>query len=180
MEVQEVFETAGLEVREINLGGGLGVDYVNPKENPIAPLEEYFTIIHNTLKLRPEQKLHFESGRPLVGQSGTLISRALYIKHGKGVKFVILDAGMNDLIRPSLYNAKHLVENLVSKGQKRRYDIVGPICESSDTWGKNLSIPETKRGDLFAIHTAGAYGQVMAMTYNMKDLAKAYYSDEII
>ncbi len=181
MEVQAVFEAEGLEVHSINLGGGLGVDYANPTENEMPPLQEYFAVIHNTLKVRDGQKVHFETGRALVAQCGSLISRAMFIKQGQGVRFAILDAGMTDLIRPALYGAKHKVENLSSTATKRaRYDVVGPVCESSDSWGKNLSLAVSSRGDLFAIHSAGAYGQVMAMSYNMRSIAPAHYSDELL
>jgi diaminopimelate decarboxylase len=114
-----------------------------------------------------------------VAQCGTLISRVLYVKKGKGIKFAILDAGMNDLIRPALYHAHHKIDNLTSTGRRFKYDVVGPVCESSDFWDKKIVLPETKRGDLIAIRSAGAYGQVMGMRYNQRDLAKAYYSDDL-
>ncbi len=179
-ELQKWFIDRGVAIENINLGGGLGVDYENPSEAPIADFKQYFEIINSNLILRPGQKVHFEPGRALVAQCGALITRVLYVKIGKDVKFVILDAGMNDLIRPSLYHAHHKIENLVSKGRKLKYDVVGPVCESSDTWGKKITLPTSHRGDLFAIRTAGAYGQVMGMRYNQRDLAKAYYSDDLI
>lgn len=177
--LQEWFNERGVFFPNINLGGGLGVDYVAPNENSITDFETYFEIINKTLKVQEGQNVHFEPGRTLVGQCGHLISKVLYVKKGKGMKFAILDAGMNDLIRPALYQAVHKVENLTSTGRLLKYDIVGPICESSDCWGRGIKLPETKRGDIIAIHTAGAYGQVMGMKYNQKDLAKAYYSDEL-
>ena len=100
----------------------------------------------------------------------------MYVKHGRGKKFAILDAGMNDLIRPALYQASHKVQNLTSTGRRMKYDVVGPICESSDRFGKNIVLPATERGDLIAIRTAGAYGKVMGMRYNQKDLAPEVYS----
>lgn len=178
-ELQKWFIDRNIEIKNINLGGGLGVNYQNPVGDPIAPFEEYFNIIHKNLIVRPGQKVHFEPGRALVAQCGHLISRVLYVKVGKEKKFAILDAGMNDLIRPALYQAYHDIENLTSEGRKMRYDVVGPVCESSDCWGTKRMINKAQRGDIFAIHTAGAYGQVMAMKYNQRDLAKAYYSDEI-
>ena len=135
--------------------------------------------MHENLPLEVGQELHFEPGRALVAQCGSLISRAVYVKQGIDRKFVILDAGMNDLIRPALYQAYHAVENLTGSGPLERYDVAGPICESSDSWGEGLQITQARRGDIFAIHSAGAYGQVMAMPYNRRPFAKAYYSDEI-
>lgn len=178
-ELQQWFIERGVEIANINLGGGLGVDYMNPCENPVANFEEYFSVINNNLIVRPGQRVHFEPGRAIVAQCGHLISRVLYVKVGQRKKFVILDAGMNDLIRPALYQARHDIENLVSAKRKLRYDVVGPVCESSDKFSSNILLPQTQRGDLIAIHTAGAYGQVMGMRYNQKDLAKAYYSDEL-
>ena len=178
-ELQKWFTDRGFFIKNINLGGGLGIDYNNPNENPIAPLKEYFKIINENLIVRPGQDVHFEPGRAIVGQCGHLISRVLYVKIGQRKKFAILDAGMNDLIRPALYQAHHAIENLTSTGRLLRYDVVGPVCESSDSWGKNILLNATQRGDLVALHSAGAYGQVIAMKYNQRDIAKAFYSDEL-
>lgn len=174
-EIQKWFLERGVELPNINLGGGLGIDYQNPDLNPIPDVEGYFSRINKYLEVLPGQKVHIEPGRAIVAQCGSLISRVLYVKIGKGKKFAILDAGMNDLIRPALYQASHKIENLTSNGVMRRYDVVGPICESSDRFGKNILLPLTQRGDIIAIRSAGAYGQVMAMRYNQKDLADAYY-----
>ncbi|MBO4691870.1 MAG: diaminopimelate decarboxylase [Bacteroidales bacterium] len=179
-QLQKWFIDRGIKIENLNLGGGLGIDYANPNENPIANFKDYFTLINKNLIVRPGQKVHFEPGRAIVGQCGHLISRVLYVKIGQKMKFVILDAGMNDLIRPALYQAHHSIENLVSNGKITKYDVVGPVCESSDKFGHNILLPETHRGDFVALHSAGAYGQVMAMRYNQKDLAKAYYSDELL
>ena len=178
-ELQQWFTDRDIFIPNLNLGGGLGVDYVNPNENPIANFKDYFEIINKNLVVKPGQNVHFEPGRALVAQCGHLISRVLYVKIGQRKKFAILDAGMNDLIRPALYQAHHAIENLTSTKRKMRYDIVGPVCESSDKFGTNIMLPQTQRGDIIAIHTAGAYGQVMGMRYNQRDLAKAYYSDEL-
>lgn len=178
-ELQQWFIGRGIFIPNINLGGGLGVDYINPNENPIADFEQYFDIIHKNLIVRSGQHIHFEPGRALIAQCGHLIARVLYVKMGQRKKFVILDAGMNDLIRPALYQAQHGIENLTSVKREMRYDVVGPVCESSDKFGKNVLLPQTQRGDLIALHTAGAYGQVMGMRYNQRDLAKAYYSNEL-
>lgn len=175
---QRVFENEGYFSKVLNMGGGLAVDYEDPDAHLIPDMEEYFRIFHDNLEIRDGQSVHFESGRPLVAQCASLVSRALYVKDSGGIRFIVLDAGMNDLIRPALYNASHRIENLESSGRTRRYDVVGPVCESSDVWRKNVSLPQTRRGELFAIRSAGAYGQVMSMTYNMKDRARSFYSDE--
>ena len=178
-ELQWWFIQKGAELPVVNLGGGLGVDYTAPLEHPIPDFASYFEAIHHHLKVLPGQEVHLEPGRALVAQCGFLISRALYIKRCKGIKFAILDAGMNDLIRPALYGAHHHILNLTSKGRKMRYDVVGPVCESSDRFGKSVPMPESKRGDFIALCSAGAYGQVMGMRYNQRDIAKAYYSDSL-
>jgi diaminopimelate decarboxylase len=177
--LQKWFLDRGKLVENIDLGGGLGVNYENPHTYPIADFEHYFSIINKNLKVRPGQRVHFEPGRAIVAQCGSLISRVLYVKEGSGIKFVILDAGMNDLIRPALYHAHHKIENIVSSGRKIKYEVVGPVCESSDVWDKKVVMPITSRGDLVAIRSTGAYGQVMSMRYNQRDLAKDYYSDDI-
>jgi diaminopimelate decarboxylase len=176
-EIQRWFADKGVSIENLNLGGGLGIDYENPDSNPISDFDSYFRIINNGLEVKRGQNVHFEPGRTIVAQCGSLISSVLYVKIGKGRKFAILDAGMNDLIRPALYQAKHKIDNLTSKGRNMRYDVVGPVCESSDRFAKNILLPETKRGDVIAIRSAGAYGQVMAMRYNQRDLAPEYYSE---
>ena len=178
-ELQKWFIDNNVEIRNINLGGGLGIDYQNPVQAPIAPFERYFETIHKNLIVRPGQNVHFEPGRALVGKCGHLITRGLYVKVGRKKKFAILDAGMNDLIRPSLYQAYHAVENLTSALPADIYDIVGPVCESADCWGQDRMLAAAERGDICAIHSAGAYGQVMAMKYNQRDLAAAVYSDKL-
>ena len=147
--------------------------------DPIPPFRGYFETIHRNLILLPGQKVHLEPGRSIVAQCGSLISRVLYVKEGGSRNFLILDAGMNDLIRPALYGSYHKIENLTSEGKNERYDVVGPVCESSDCWGKGRILPHSSRGDFIAIRSAGAYGQVMAMRYNARPLAKEYYSDQL-
>ncbi|MDP3451995.1 MAG: diaminopimelate decarboxylase [Bacteroidales bacterium] len=176
-EIVGRFRDKGVRIENINLGGGLGIDYKSPDENPIPDFSSYFSIIDKKLHREPYQQIHFEPGRAIVAQCGSLITRVLYVKMGKGRKFAILDAGMNDLIRPALYQASHKIDNLTSSGRSMRYDVVGPVCESSDKFASNLMLPETKRGDILAIKSAGAYGQVMAMRYNQRDLAPEYYSE---
>lgn len=177
--LQKWFLDRGVLVQSIDLGGGLGVSYDDPHGKPIADFEQYFSIINQNLKVRPGQRVHFEPGRALVAQCGSLISRVLYVKQGYRIKFAILDAGMNDLIRPALYHAHHKIENISSDLRPMRYEVVGPVCESSDVWENKVMMPTTRRGDFLAIRSAGAYGQVMSMRYNQRDLAKAYYSDDL-
>ena len=174
--IQKDLEARRISIRSINVGGGLGIDYIRPDDNPVPDFESYFGTFAKYLELREGQELHFELGRALVAQCGTLITKVSYVKEGQHKKFAIVDAGMNDLIRPALYQAYHKIENLSSDGPEDRYDVVGPVCESSDCFGKEVQLPQTSRGDLLAIRSAGAYGQIMAMRYNLRDLAQAYYS----
>lgn len=176
------FERNGLEVVNINLGGGLGVDYDEPDENPVPDFGTWFGTISENIKCREGQTVHVEPGRSIVAQCASLISRVLFVKSGETKNFLIMDAGMNDLIRPALYGAYHKIENLSATMRPffpthQAYDIVGPVCESSDVWGAGRLLPLSVRGDLMAIRSAGAYGQVMSSRYNMKDLAPAVFSD---
>lgn len=176
-ELQDWFSSRNTELKIINIGGGLGIDYQNPDNQP--KFAEYFTLVKEHIRLRPGQELHCEPGRSVVGQCGSLISKVLFIKAGSKTLFAVLDAGMTDLIRPALYQAYHKIENLTSEGKIFRYDVVGPICESSDTFGKYVELPETGRGDLIAIRSAGAYGESMVSRYNLRDLPGTVFSDEI-
>jgi len=178
-ELQEVLEAEGIEVQNINVGGGLGIDYENPDQHPVPDFKAYFETYAKSLKLRPGQRLHFELGRAVVGQCGSLVTRCLYVKQAKHKQFVIVDAGMTDLIRPALYGASHLIQNLSSSAPSQTYDVVGPICESSDTFAKDCLLPETKRGDLIVLRSAGAYGEIMASRYNCRDLPKAYTTEDL-
>ena len=164
----------------INVGGGLGIDYQDPDRNPIANFKAYFKVFTQHLHLRPEQSLHFELGRSIVAQCGSLITRVLYVKQASVKQFAIVDAGMTELIRPALYGAKHKIVNLTSQTQQmEKYDVVGPICESSDVFDKELMLPTAQRGDLLAIRSAGAYGEAMASTYNCRQLPLSYTNDEL-
>jgi diaminopimelate decarboxylase len=176
-EIQEWFWSHRIIPEHINVGGGLGIDYYNPDQYP--DYETFFSIFKKHLTLRPKQKLHFELGRALVAGAGTLISRVLFVKKGVTTRFAILDAGMTELIRPALYQSYHKIENLSSNGPHENYDVVGPICESSDCFGKAVSLPATSRGDLIAIRSTGAYGEVMSSQYNLRKKVNAYYSDQI-
>lgn len=178
-ELQSELDSAGISVEHINVGGGLGIDYQEPDKNPIPDFKTYFDTYARHLNLRPGQKLHFELGRSVVAQCGSLITRTLYIKQGTTKQFAIVDAGMTDLIRPALYQAYHKIENISSNNRPELYDVVGPICESSDVFGKQVSLNKTVRGDLIAIRSAGAYGEIMASGYNCRRLPEGYLSDEL-
>jgi diaminopimelate decarboxylase len=178
-EIQNWFGEHNLQIKNINVGGGLGINYENPDSELIPDFNSYFQIFEKFLELRQEQEVHFEIGRAIVGQCGSLISRVLYVKEGINTNFAILDAGMTELIRPALYQSYHKIENLSSKGKEKRYDVVGPICESSDTFAKYIFLPETNRGDLIAIRSTGAYGEVMTSRYNLRDVVIHYFSDQI-
>lgn len=178
-DLQDTLESRGIKIQELNVGGGLGVDYEFPDENPLPAFKEYFATYNKHLKLRKGQRVHFELGRAVVAQMGSLISRTLYIKQGTHKQFAILDAGMTDLIRPALYQARHRIENISNNAPEDIYDVVGPICESSDVFGKGIHINELHRGDLVAIRSAGAYGEVMASQYNCRKLPTGYTSEEL-
>jgi diaminopimelate decarboxylase len=188
-EIQDWFEDHGFPVKILNTGGGLGVDYHNPDTNGVSDFESYFKVFNDFLNVKPGQEVHFELGRALVAQSAALISRVLYVKNGQKKNFLVLDAGMTELIRPMLYQAYHLIENLSQKSEKEshishltshisHYDVVGPICESTDCFQKDVELPQSYRGDLIAIRTAGAYGEVMASGYNLRDRVGSVYSEQ--
>lgn len=205
-EIVDYFESRGLVVKCIDLGGGLGVNYKNPDSEPIPDFGTWFSTINDNLKRRPDQRVIIEPGRSIVAQCGSLISRVVFVKHGEHKSFLILDAGMNDLIRPALYGAYHHIENLTveelnnSSSHKARagaatqektaptespeayafYDVTGPVCESDDVWGTDRRLPESHRGDLLAISSAGAYGSVMSSRYNLRDIAPAVFSDDLV
>jgi len=204
-EMQSWFQGQDFEVKVLNVGGGLGVDYEQPDENNIVNFESYFRVFKDFLHIKPDQEVHFELGRALVANSASLIARVLYVKNGIKKNFLILDAGMTELIRPMLYQAYHQIENLshqpslvgenaaaihhepsainhpeTATGNSQptiEYDVVGPICESTDCFRTNVELPESERGDLIAIRTAGAYGEVMASGYNLRDRVQAVYSE---
>lgn len=205
-EIVDYFEKRGLVVKYIDLGGGLGVNYKDPDSEPIPDFGTWFSTINDNLRRRPDQRVIIEPGRSIVAQCGSLISRVVFVKHGEHKSFLILDAGMNDLIRPALYGAYHHIENLTveelnnSSSHKTRagaatqektaptespeayafYDVTGPVCESDDVWGTDRRLPESHRGDLLAISSAGAYGSVMSSRYNLRDIAPAVFSDDLV
>ena len=179
-KLQDQFEQQGIHFPILNMGGGLGIDYSHPDECLIPDFKQYFDVFKRHLNFKQDQQVHFELGRSIVGQCGSLISRTIYIKENRNKKFVILDAGMNDLIRPALYQAHHAIQNLTSRDtQSEAYDIVGPVCESSDVFARDCQLPVTHRGDLIAIRSAGAYGETMSSTYNMRSLPNSIFSDKI-
>ena len=178
-EIQDGLEQENIKIKNINVGGGLGIDYDNPDNHPIPDFNSYFYTFARYLKLREGQKLHFELGRAVVGQMGSLITRTLYVKQGTAKQFAIVDAGMTDLIRPALYQASHKIENLSSDDALHAYDVVGPICESSDVFAKGIELNTVHRGDLIAMRSAGAYGEIMASQYNCRKLPVGYTSDEL-
>ena len=178
-ELQNELERHRICLEHINVGGGLGIDYQHPNRVPIPDFEAYFDTYAKKLKLRNGQTLHFELGRAVVAQCGSLITRTLYIKNGYVKKFCIVDAGFTDLIRPALYQAYHKIENLSSEEPMEAYDVVGPICESTDVFAKQVDIHKAHRGDLIAIRSAGAYGEIMASQYNCRRLPEGFTSEDI-
>lgn len=176
-EMQQWCIDKQLYIKHLNMGGGLGINYKEPDKYAIPDFESYFHLFGEFLELQPEQTVHFELGRSVIAQCGNLISKVLFIKKGSNTDFIILDAGMTDLLRPALYQAYHKIENITSKKGKRKYDVVGPVCETSDCFGKAISLPETLRGDLIAIRSAGAYGEAMASTYNLRNIPLAIFSN---
>lgn len=179
-ELQEKLFQRHIIVEHINVGGGLGVDYEHPNRQAIPDFAAYFETYHKHLNLRSQQSLHFELGRSVVCQCGSLITRVLYVKQGTHKQFAIVDAGMTDLIRPALYQAYHKMENLSSDETVETYDVVGPICESSDVFGKAVDLNRCHRGDYIALRSAGAYGEIMASGYNCRTLPVGYMAEEFV
>jgi diaminopimelate decarboxylase len=179
-EFQQWFHQRHIALPHLNVGGGLGINYHEPDLHPVVDFASFFRLFHDFLDVYPRQKVHFELGRSVIAQCGSLISKVLYIKNGVNTNFMILDAGMTELIRPALYQAYHKIENLTSSrpSELQRYDVVGPICESSDCFAKAMQLPVASRGDIVAIRSTGAYGEVMSSNYNLREKVKAYYSNE--
>ncbi|MDR0574454.1 MAG: diaminopimelate decarboxylase [Tannerella sp.] len=178
-ELQDELEARNLKIDNLNFGGGLGIDYFHPNHLAIPDFENYFAVFHKLVKQRERKQIHFELGRSVVGQCGSLISKVLYVKKGETKQFAILDAGFTDLIRPAMYDAYHHPENITSDEQYEAYDVVGPICESSDVFCKDIEVNKVRRNDLIAFRSAGAYGEIMASQYNCRALPKSYFSDEL-
>ena len=178
-EINSYLKNNEFNIRDINLGGGLGINYKEPDLNLIPDFRSYFNVFKKNLICFDNQKVHFELGRSIVGQCGSLFSRILYLKKSFNKNFIIIDAGMTELIRPALYNAHHHIDNLSSIKKEIKYDIVGPLCESSDTFAKDYYLNESKIGDLIVIRSCGAYGEVMSSNYNLRKKAIAYYSNDL-
>ena len=178
-DLQNQLDQHGISVRHINVGGGLGIDYEHPDKSSIPDFKAYFDTYTKYLKLRRGQQLHFELGRAVVGQCGSLITRTLYVKQGDTKQFAIVDAGMTELIRPALYQAVHKIENISSNRSTEIYDVVGPICETSDVFAKGILLNKIYRGDLLAIRSAGAYSEIMASQYNCRKLPKGYTTEDL-
>jgi len=179
--IQEWFEEKGFELKHINVGGGLGIDYADPATHPIPDFATYFAVFHQHLKLREGQTVHFELGRSIVGQCGELLTSVLYNKvTGSGIRIALVDAGFTELMRPALYGASHRIENLSSSEGRQKYMIAGPICESTDVFARDVELPVTRRGDLLRLMSAGAYGRVMAMNYNLREFPREIFSDDLV
>lgn len=178
-ELQDELEARDIEIDHLNFGGGLAIDYFHPNRLPVPEFKDYFALFHKFVKPREGQQIHFELGRSVVGQCGSLISKVLYVKKGETKQFAILDAGFTDLIRPAMYGAYHHPENITSDEPYEIYDIVGPICESSDVFNKDIELNKVRRNDLIAFRSAGAYGEIMASQYNCRALPKSYFSNEL-
>lgn len=178
-EIQAKMKEHGIILPHINFGGGLGIDYQHPDSNPIADFKAYFATFARFFEPEPYQQVHFELGRSIVAQCGYLVSKVLYVKEGKKRNFAILDAGMNDLLRPALYQAFHKIENISSNRPEEKYDVVGPICESADCFGKDVTLNGTQRGDIMVIYSCGAYAEAMASQYNLRNIAPAIFTGDI-
>tara|TARA_B100000401_G_C52811758_1_gene724251 strand:- start:2612 stop:3763 length:1152 start_codon:yes stop_codon:yes gene_type:complete len=179
-DITSFLKDKGLKIKNINVGGGLGINYDDPENNIVSNFKDFINLFNNKINLEKHQSIHFELGRSIVGQCGFLISRILYSKKSYNKNFLILDSGMNNLIRPALYNSKHKISNISSKHKRyMNYDIVGPICESTDTFARNYELPKSDRGDLVVIHSCGAYAESMSSNYNLRDNINSYFSDTI-
>lgn len=178
-EILDKLKKQGITLPHINFGGGLGIDYNKPYGEPIANFQAYFDTFAQFFEPSPHQQIHFELGRSIIAHCGDLIAKVLYVKEGRNKKFAILDAGMNNLLRPALYQAFHKIENISSNLPDEKYDVVGPICESSDCFGKEVSLAGTSRGDIIVIHSCGAYGETMASQYNLRDIAPSHFSNRM-
>ena len=163
---------------DINVGGGLGINYYHPNHLDVAEFSQYFETFARHLKLPEGTPVHFELGRSVVAPCGSLISRVLYIKEGTTRRFAIIDVSMTELIRPALYKAYHRVENISSYEPEEVYDVVGPVCESSDVFAKGVSIDKCHRGDFIAIRSAGAYGESMSSQYNCRPLPACFFKED--
>jgi diaminopimelate decarboxylase len=164
------------EFSYLNVGGGLGIDYDSPSSNLIPDFQNYFRVFKRGLDLN-NVEINFELGRSIVGQCGKLLTKVLYVKDSETKRFAVVDAGMTELLRPALYDAYHQIEfNGVSfKDNDVLYDVVGPICESSDCLGVDVKLPVLKRGDMLTVRSCGAYAESMRLNYNGRKVIKSVY-----
>ncbi|MEM7320696.1 MAG: diaminopimelate decarboxylase, partial [Pseudomonadota bacterium] len=170
-ELTEQLRSEGHNIRRLDLGGGLGIPYTQSNEAPPLPVE-YGALIKRTLG-HLNCEIEIEPGRLIAGNAGLMISKVIYVKSGEGRDFLILDSAMNDLIRPAMYEAHHDIVPVVEPApgvEQQRYDIVGPVCESGDTFAKQRMMPPLATGDLIAFRSAGAYGAVMSSEYNTRPM----------
>jgi diaminopimelate decarboxylase len=174
MKVRELtlrLRAEGHDIQRLDLGGGLGIPYTRANDAPPLPTD-YGAMIKRTLgDLGCE--IEIEPGRLISGNSGVLVSRVIYVKNGEGRDFLILDAAMNDLVRPAMYDSHHDIVPLIQPAPaapSQAYDVVGPVCETGDTFAKARELPLLAAGDLVAFRSAGAYGAVMASEYNSRPL----------
>ncbi|WP_299643214.1 diaminopimelate decarboxylase [uncultured Ruegeria sp.] len=170
-ELTEQLRAEGHNIRRLDLGGGLGIPYTRSNDAPPLPVE-YGALIKKTLG-HLGCEIEIEPGRLIAGNAGLMVSKVIYVKSGEGRDFLIVDAAMNDLIRPAMYEAHHdivAVQEPAAGVEQQAYDIVGPVCESGDTFAKQRNMPPLKSGDLIAFRSAGAYGAVMASEYNTRPL----------
>jgi diaminopimelate decarboxylase len=175
--IQDHVERLGFEIPHLNMGGGLGINY-EQEEIDMPDFRGYFSVFHKSLLKRPGQTIHFEPGRSIVAACGTLITKVLYVKENPNDAYVIVDAGMTELIRPALYQSYHPIENLNSANPLRLYAVAGPVCESSDFFTKKISLPQVERGNLLAIKQVGAYGEVMSSRYNLRSAVRRFHVDD--
>ena len=168
-------QRGGRPVGDINVGGGLGINYQHPNHLPVADFGAYFEVFRKHLRLPAGTPVHFELGRSIVAPCGSLIARVLYVKQGTRKQFAIIDGSMTELVRPAMYRAYHRVENLTSDEPEEVYDVVGPVCESSDVFVKEMAVDRCHRGDFVAIRSAGAYGESMASQYNCRPLPDSFF-----
>ena len=176
-ELSQRLHRAGLPLGDINVGGGLGINYQHPNHLDKADFKAYFDVFRKHLRLPKGTPVHFELGRSVVAPCGSLICRVLYVKEGTRKKFAIVDGSMTELVRPAMYKSYHRVENISSYQPEEVYDVVGPVCESSDVFVKSESIDRCHRGDFIAIRSAGAYGESMASGYNCRPLPPSYFDE---
>lgn len=180
-ELIPVYEKYFGTINYLNVGGGLGIDYENPDLNPIADFKNYFNAYRQNLNVNIP--VHFELGRSIVAQCGSLRTKVLFIKKSSQKLFAVVDAGMTELLRPAMYNAYHKIEKLNNQlgiSDSEKYDVVGPLCESSDFFGKNVSLPALKRGDVLTIRSCGAYAESMSLNYNGRQKIGSVTSNHIL